>query len=846
MIYFCCDEARRNAVKKHPKLNGIDFLDVVDNAVDPVNKRQRTLLVHFLKDLQTSPPVSFKPENIRIEGGERIRNVAVTKITIAPGGKNNVVELEVSQAGDFSTYTLRLVADNKHDDPPAGFDPILSVIDFSFKVACSSDFDCRQDEACPPEQLIEPEINYLAKDYASFRQLMLDRMSALMPQWTERNPSDLGIALVELLAYVGDYLSYRQDAVATESYLGTARRRVSVRRHARLVDYHMHDGSNARAWVQVRVSQDVAKLPKGTQIFSRLEGKATRITPPVLSPPSTPADYEQAKAARPIIFETMREAKLFAAHNEMSFYTWGDERCCLPKGATRASLLNKGNILSNLKAGDVLILLEARNPENGIAEEANPTHRHAVRLTRVKHVKDPLYLDDEEGILPLRVLDIEWSSEDALPFPLCLWSVAVGGDASNKQPASIALGNIVLADHGETVAGEMLGTVPEANPALDRSVASGTNFCEEKISQPTAPRFRPQLQQSPVTFAASFDPKKPHVSASAVMSWPVEEFLPEVTLTSTLEGVSNDWKPQRDLLNSDAEKREFVVEVETDGTASIRFGDDRFGQRPASGTSFTAVYRVGNGVSGNVGSGALAHIVTSESAVIENGVSNPLPARGGAEPESIERARQNAPSAFRTQERAVTPADYGEVSERHEGIQRAAATFRWTGSWRTVFLTVDRLGGLDVDAEFEDEMRTFLERYRMAGHDLELDGPQFVSLEIEMTVCVKPDYFRSDVRKALLEIFSRRKFADGRLGVFHPDNFTFGQSVYLSTLYAAAQSVEGVASVEITKFQRQGVDSETGKDEGKLLMERLEIARLDNDPNFPDRGIFRLTLKGGR
>ena len=74
-----------------------------------------------------------------------------------------------------------------------------------------------------------------------------------MPQWQERNPADLGVALVELLAYVGDHLSYQQDAVATEAYLGTARRRVSVRRHARLVDYPMHDGCNARAWVQVQV-----------------------------------------------------------------------------------------------------------------------------------------------------------------------------------------------------------------------------------------------------------------------------------------------------------------------------------------------------------------------------------------------------------------------------------------------------------------------------------------------------------------------------------------------------------------------------------------------------------------
>ena len=36
---------------------------------------------------------------------------------------------------------------------------------------------------------------------------------------------DVGVMLVDLLAYVGDQLSYYQDAVATEAYLGTARQR---------------------------------------------------------------------------------------------------------------------------------------------------------------------------------------------------------------------------------------------------------------------------------------------------------------------------------------------------------------------------------------------------------------------------------------------------------------------------------------------------------------------------------------------------------------------------------------------------------------------------------------------
>ena len=112
-------------------------------------------------------------------------------------------------------------------------------------------------------------IDYLAKDYASFRRLMLDRLSVLVPDWRERNPADSWSTLVELLAYAGDHLSYFQDAVATEAYLGTARRRISVRRHARLVDYAMHEGCNARAWVYCRRSKADGRLRRGHDAADR-------------------------------------------------------------------------------------------------------------------------------------------------------------------------------------------------------------------------------------------------------------------------------------------------------------------------------------------------------------------------------------------------------------------------------------------------------------------------------------------------------------------------------------------------------------------------------------------------
>jgi predicted phage baseplate assembly protein len=322
------------------------------------------------------------------------------------------------------------------------------------------------------------------------------------------------------------------------------------------------------------------------------------------------------------------------------------------------------------------------------------------------------------------------------------------------------------------------------------------------------------------------------------------DLLPAITLTSELDGVRTEWTPRRDLFGSDRSATHFVVEIEHDGTASLRFGDGEHGRRPAPETHFTARYRIGNGIAGNVGAEALWHVVSSDSGIV--GVRNPLPARGGIEPETVEEVRQRAPSAFRTQERAVTAADYAEVAQRHGRVQRAAAALRWTGSWHTVFVTIDPLGGRTVDPELDRELIAHVDPYRMAGHDLEIDGPVFVSLEVDLQVCVRPEYFRAEVRQALLDLFSNRVLPDGRRGLFHPDNFTFGQTVYLSRLYAAAQSVPGVASVHITTFKRRGSTDNSAIDTGFLQLGRIEIAQLDNDRNFAERGVFRLTLGGGK
>ena len=112
-------------------------------------------------------------------------------------------------------------------------------------------------------------------------------------------------------------------------------------------------------------------------------------------------------------------------------------------------------------------------------------------------------------------------------------------------------------------------------------------------------------------------------------------------------------------------------------------------------------------------------------------------------------------------------------------------------------------------------------------------------------MCTLPGYFAADVEGRLLDAFSSTRLPSGETGFFHPDQFSFGQPVYLSALIAAAMRVPGVAYVTPTRFQRRGRNPAGEIASGRITMARLEIARLDNDPNAPENGRIRFDVDTG-
>lgn len=816
---------RRAAADGGPQTNGIVGLEVDERG-------DNLFLV-----LECVFPLPVSPNNVRavdisISGGVRRPRIAVVRVR----ADGHILHVQVERRGDFSDYTLRIASNGA---PLPGFDPLLSEIVFGFRRECETGFDCQHKPGASHDPLPSAPINYLARDYQGFRRLMLDRLAVLMPGWKEPGAASAEVTLVEMLAHAADRLAYAQDAVATESYLDTARLRASAKRHAKLVDYVMHDGCNARTFVHLRMRAPypgegpvTASVHAGARFMTRTAGIA-------VAGSETPA-VQQARLDGAKIYEAMTDCALSSARNRIVIHDYMGALPGLAKGATAMAVADPGHVLG-LAAGDLVLIEQVAEPATGDAAP-NFERRHVVRLTGVAEAADPVGQFDPDGALvPLELLHLSWAAADALPsdFPLArvttndiIDDIAPGPD----QPTLVARGNIVAADHGESVGKDTV--LPMLKPGRRRVVIP---LLERSVTQ-----VIPYATDCPAADLLHADPAlaRPAIHASQTGG----------------DGSLVPWQIVPDLFDSDSTQPHLVLDIETDAPSVLRSGDGMAGRLPESDVPMVVRYRVGNGTEGDIGAEALAHLLTDGTSALDGSfrlafsgqpsdiywVRNPMSTSGVAA-ETIANVRLRAPIMFKQQRRAVAASDYAKFLESHSQVAAARAVERWAGSWRVIVLLVDMADGVPLSAEIETSFRDHLEPYRLAGHALEFREPVLVPLELAMRVCVQADVPRTDVEEQLLQLFSGSVLPDGTLGLFHADRFSFGEPIRLSRLTAAAQRIDGVRHVEITGMERQGVGTGNGDvlEIGSMAFGIYEIPILANDRNYPDRGKVRLTMEGG-
>jgi hypothetical protein len=114
-------------------------------------------------------------------------------------------------------------------------------------------------------------IRYRIGTYGSFRRHMLERIAtkSALKDWTARDETDYGIALIDMWAYLGDILTFYQERIANEAFLRTAVHRESVMRLAALLDYRPSPGAAATTYVAFFLDKGkTLQIPVGLRVQS--------------------------------------------------------------------------------------------------------------------------------------------------------------------------------------------------------------------------------------------------------------------------------------------------------------------------------------------------------------------------------------------------------------------------------------------------------------------------------------------------------------------------------------------------------------------------------------------------
>ncbi len=792
-------------------LNGFDFVLVtLTPAVNPtaalleVHFRNTNSLAAILADIAATPahqliifPISG---GHRLTAGSSAGQVQVTGVAAGPGA--HVITLTVAPIGDYSTYTLGLQF--------ANIDPIFGELDFKFRPGCFST-DCAPDWTPGKAPVPEPGIDYLSKDYDSFRHLLMTAMAQRVPGWRPTSEADLDQTLLDLFAAAGDELSDYQDRVMNEAYFASARKRVSIARHARLMDYQIHQGNQASTWLALEVAPATnGVLPAGLTAWTGLA-------------PEIPSSQ---------VYQSHAPQRLHTLLNRLGLYAWSDAIPALAAGSTSADLridsgtaLDADTVRDFIRAGEVkhLVIQEWLNPATGRPAGRDPGKRQPLELLPGKAgaetVQDPLTGD--------YLVRVNWRQQDQLTVNYCF---VVNCPTGRVDDVSLFHGNLIVVDHGK-----------ESKPVF---------------LEPGTPLANPEERY----FERDDDPNVPFSATCRLPDGPLEytatEPGGEIPPKSTIElfvtppgGAPTQWYERPDLVHADDGAdtgNSFVVETNELRRSVIRFGNGINGRPLPQGAKVQCRYQIGDGMDGNVGADAIVQLEQAFDPLV-NGATcwNPFDVTGGRAPEAVAEILRRVPEAYRYRQlRAVTLADYVTRAEELPGVSRAAARYAWTGSWRTVQVTIDPEGTTGLDATLRARIADYLEAVRLIGEDIEIRPPRFVPLIIHVTVCANEAYWPADVKAVLDQEFSAGYTRDGHRGFFHPDGWTFGQELHASEIIGRIQDVEGVehiVSIDIARWDEPSVTVSA-----IVALRANEIILVENDPDHMELGSIDFMVLGGR
>jgi hypothetical protein len=878
---------RLAALQKQTALTGIDFVRVEDPTT------QTELKVFFLTDARNidTPfvdPNALQPANIVIHNASDPNQPNVVVKTVGPVDfdaelQRAFIDVTVAEPGGFADYRLRIDDPLPLTDPTkvSRIDPFFNDVRFSFKAGCGDGQECLDPTpVCPVDVQPDFPVDYLARDFVSLRNALLDFAAQRFPEWVSPIEADVGGMLAEVMAALGDELSYIQDRYGREGYLETATQRRSLRKKARLLDFEIHDGRSPSTLLELTVTEPPPPappapppppevVPHGARVWSTTEGGDPIAFEVGLGMGDTSPDF--------VVHQSWNAGDVLPA-GALNPYVLDDSQLCLQVGATEILVQGAVQDLDNLfdpQSGTGRILLLRTDP----ADPAQPARRQFVRIAAIPDVQvDPLTKQTFTHIV--------WDPRDALPFQLDQTQLQLSLNivpvtAGLTQCARFTCGDISdstvprppvtpfdckqdpsLPKPVPGLAVEREGPLPIAiTPALAADVTPDAST-PGRDERPTI--FLIGLPDTDTDGLGFLGPDLRDTTAQIQ----VQELFIDAT---GVETPGDQWFWQRSLIGSEPTDSVFTLEdgiwrriigftqagVEivhqdyaTGAGYSIRFGDGVFGRIPPRGQVFQATYRLGPGARGNVPQGAVSAFEvpghTSNMPTFVLAARNPVEVTDGVDPEGADEIKQLVPAAFSADPLfAVTPDDYGTQAQKLPFVQRGHGTSRWTGSWLSMFVAADPFGSFLLTADEKSQLEAWMDCVRQTGRDVVVRDPNTLVIDLKITICVEPFAYASQVMAQVRDLLVGSGGGRNTTPFFSPDNFTFGMPLRRSALEAVIHRVAGVRFVRSVEIRERGVLAFHELTDLLRTVDDDQVLRIQDDPAHPESGTLTLIPQGG-
>ena len=355
---------------------------------------------------------------------------------------------------------------------------------------------------------------------------------------------------------------------------------------------------------------------------------------------------------------------------------------------------------------------------------------------------------------------------------------------SYSGDTAILYGNIVKATHGETVKDETLGSGDGA-----------------QASQAFT------LKKSPVTFTP--DKMADHGAMNS--------------LQIMVNGVR--WQEAPNFFERKPDDTIYVTSIDDSSQMTVVFGDGATGARlPSGANNVHARYRKGWGKAGSVKAGKLATLLDAKPGL--KSVSNPAQSFGWADPETLAKARQNAPTTVMTFDRAVSLEDFELLARSYPGVGKVHASWVWNDEQQVIQLTCAGSDGVSI-LPVRSNLLAYLDARRDPNRQIDIDDFTPVGIQMHASIVPDPAYDPNDVLSRAQAAIGTGQLSDESYGFFAFERLDLDEDIHLSEVYAALQAVPGVVAVYIDLLQRK--DSPTGAPENIVPIGPAELATV-NDP----------------